>query len=662
MHAFFAKLGPLGTVIGIVAFLVFTPAMVGTAQANAIPLIGDCKDAPTPDIPGTGTATWFLPSPDQDPAPADPFAATTTTSIYQQYGFAGVTFQTYDLGCGGFARDPADIIMNSVSNFLIQIPIALVAFTGWVLGAAFHPDTMFGDLDKFIGQVSGVLRAKFFNLYSVPLLAAGALWMVNRARKRDFGSVVSWIAISVGLVAALSVLSNYPTAAGHLVDNTVSSTVGQVSSGFAGQDTGDVDPEVSAVANEHRAVLYGPWLTGTFGNSNSAMAQKYGPQLFDAQALTWQQAHLDPDARKKVIEDKQSAFGDIMSKIKDEDPSVYEIAQGKKSEIRLGSTIVSGFAAAVTSAFLLVAGLLMLAAFVIVRLGVMVAPVLLTLGLFPPLLGRVRAVGEGIFASVLGCMGFGIGTALDVFLVGQIMAPGSSLSPLRQLLLIAVLSLCFFLILLPLANVHRSFRNAFKRAGEGFGGAAKRYRDGLRDDTTREQREAMEAQRRRIEEANRRPETVTATATAAPEQWTASRGDGRRGTATPWNRETWANNRRVNPGSGLALPAGSDRLPAVREKQPAAAGAERSKSVPLEPDAIFRPAGSRKSETLPKRPTRPTVDPDGESYVFKPYRPEPVTASRPGAGRVIPPDMTAVEARPERPQIERGTRPEGGSA
>ena len=635
-----SRLGALLAVLGMIAFLTFTPAMLGASQANAIPGVSDCKDAPSPDIPGTGPAYWFLPVPDPAPPSGDPFAQQAKTTIYQQYGFAGITFQTYDLGCGGFARDPMDNIMNGTSNLLMQIPVMIVGFTGWVLDAAFHPENLFGSLDNYMGSATKLLREKVFNVWSIPLILAGCLWLMMRARRRELGALGAWAATMVGLVALLSVLSSYPQTAGHAVDSVVSGTIGQVASGFAGQDAGPVtNPADSTIANLHRAVLYGPWLSGTFGNQNSAAAKQYGPALFDSAALTWQQANMSPDDRKKVIEDKQKSFEDTMQKIKDQDSSIYEIAQGKKPADRFGATVISGFGATVSSTFLLVSGLLMLVAFMIVRLAVIMAPVIVVLGLFPPLWPRVRAVGEGVFTALIGCIAFGVGAALDTLLVGQVMAPGSSLTPIRQILLVFLLAVAFFFILAPFLRVHRAFRNAMDRAvnaGTEFG---RQFRDGLRDDSTPEQRAEWERQRQERSAANRRrPEAEPVTPLVAQ----AARFSGG-GVAPPWRREQWANSRSVERAQAPALPSTTQRaLPAGVSSagtSSATTGAARASTRPapvpvegIEPDAIYRPSRSRSSGADVPSPPRPSTSGGMEGYDLVPYESSRSSGTRPEGG------------------------------
>ncbi len=627
-------------VLGIVAFLTFTPAVTGAASAYALPGISDCKDAPTPDSPGNGPSYWFLQPPQTPPPAGDPWAQNPSTTIFEQYGMAGITWQTYDLGCGGVARDPGTIAMNFLNNSTMQGAITVTAVTGWILGAAFNPASLFGELDSYTDKVSSVLREEVFDVWAVPFLIAGAIWLINRARRRDVASIATWVAICVGLTTLLSVLASYPQTAGRTADRVVTSTIGQVSSGFAGQDNSTTDPATAATANIHRAVLYQPWLTGTFGRANNDMAEKYGPALFDSQALTWQQARLPPDQRKKVIEDKQDAYEDTMGKIASEDPSVYATAQGKNPADRLWTSLIAGFAALVASAFLIMSGVLMLVAFIVVRLAVMLAPILIVLGFLPTLFPRVKAIGEGVVTALLGCVAFGIGAALHTLLIGQVMAPDSDLPPMNQILIIGVITVAFFYILYPFANMHRAFRNAFSRARRGVGAFGTRFRDGLRDDTSRADRRLMEDQRERIAAANRDTEARHASAAAfgaesaaqRAESGSAGRPEGRAALPAgswavhaergPGRRNAYAPPWKAPEPSGLPAEKPRELISGIRALPAARADHAPSERVPQEPDAIFRPDAAGTGSTLPSEAARPRIRDGNEVYnLFVPTSP-----------------------------------------
>src|SRR5665647_1509132 len=81
--------------------VIATPA----SAAPMIPGVPDCKDAPTAQLPGDGLTGFLDGKPNPLPPQGDPFAKNPTTSVYEQYGYAGLTWHTHDLGCGGDLRD-----------------------------------------------------------------------------------------------------------------------------------------------------------------------------------------------------------------------------------------------------------------------------------------------------------------------------------------------------------------------------------------------------------------------------------------------------------------------------------------------------------------------------------------------------------------------------
>ena len=109
------------------AVLLLLPA--GSAQALQAPAFPgvDCKESPTPDMPGEGLAAFFEKAPDPLPKQEDPFAEDSRTTIYEQYGYSGLRWHTYDLGCGpDAARNPDAVIGTALSNWIINIPVAVV--------------------------------------------------------------------------------------------------------------------------------------------------------------------------------------------------------------------------------------------------------------------------------------------------------------------------------------------------------------------------------------------------------------------------------------------------------------------------------------------------------------------------------------------------------
>ena len=223
----------------------------------------------------------------------------------------------------------------------------------------------------------------------------------------------------------------------------------------------------------HEALLYQSWLGGTFGDANSDVAKKYGPVIFDATALTWQQAQIletDPDQGKKIIDAKKKKFEDAASKIKDEDPDAYEYLTGRRSDTRVGYAILASLATLCAVPFLFVAGLLVLGALIIVRFGVMLFPAFATLGLFPTMRTLVTGIGSVVAAALINAIVFGIGAAVTVLGMGVLLSPNTGAPPWLDVILMLLLTIVMWVALRPfrrLTQMVSSQHNHFAAASGG---------------------------------------------------------------------------------------------------------------------------------------------------------------------------------------------------
>src|SRR5690606_25966842 len=148
----------------------------------------DCKDSPTPEIPGRGIAGFFAGEPDEIPPAGDPFATDSATTIFEQYGYAGLRWHTYDLGCGPDAmRHPDAVIGTAVRNWLFQMPIALIAMTGSITQAAFTPDFL-GTFDGSVEDISSALHKNLFASWIPFVIAALGILIIFKARRASLAS------------------------------------------------------------------------------------------------------------------------------------------------------------------------------------------------------------------------------------------------------------------------------------------------------------------------------------------------------------------------------------------------------------------------------------------------------------------------------------------
>ena len=471
----------VGTLVGPAAIAAAPAAPVNvSADRHALPLVPDCKSAPTPEVPGRGVVGFFEAPPKNPPPAADPFVPDSTTSIYEQYGYAGLRWNTYDLGCGpDLARSPDAAIGTAVANWIIAMPKAAVAATGAVVSAAFSPDFL-GVFDPLISNVVDTLRHAVFEQWAFVVMAALGLLLLWRARQASLASAAGAVGWALLVMILVTMVFRWPLVAGHAADETVTSTLGAVTGGLNDKAPGAAsDAGTEATAGMHEALLYQSWLGGTFGDANSEVAQKYGPVIFDATALTWAQAAVmktDPDAGKKIIEAKQQKFDDAAAKIKDEDPDAYDYLTGRRSDTRVGYAILAGLATLCAVPFLFIAGLLVLGALIIVRFGVMLFPAFATLGLFPTMRTLVTGIGSTVVSALINAMVFGIGAAVTVLGMGVLLKPSTGTPPWLDIILMLLLTIVMWVALRPfrrLTQMVSSRTNHFATASGGVSTTAK---------------------------------------------------------------------------------------------------------------------------------------------------------------------------------------------
>jgi len=457
-----------------------TVAASSKAGQLALPDILGCTSAPTPEVPGRGVVGFFESAPKTPPPAADPFVPNSTTSIYEQYGYAGLRWNTYDLGCGpDLARSPDAAIGTAVANWIIALPKAAVAATGAVVSAAFQPDFL-GVFDPLIANVVDTLRTAVFEQWAFVVVAALGVLLLWRARQASLASTAAAIGWALLVMVLVTMVFRWPLVAGHAADETVTSTLGAVTGGLNDKVPGSAsDAGTEATAGMHEALLYQAWLGGTFGDANSDVAKKYGPVIFDATALTWAQAQVlktDPDAGKKIIQAKEQKFEDTAAKIKDADPDAYDYLTGRRSDTRVGYAVLAGLATLCAVPFLFVAGLLVLGALIIVRFGVMLFPVFATLGLFPTMRTLVTGIGSTVVAALINAMVFGIGAAITVLGMGVLLSPTTGTPPWLDIILMLLLTIVMWVALRPfrrLTQMVSSRTNHFATASSGVSTTAR---------------------------------------------------------------------------------------------------------------------------------------------------------------------------------------------
>jgi hypothetical protein len=309
----------------------------------------------------------------------------------------------------------------------------------------------------------------------VVVIAMG-LFIDWRSRKASLASTTAAIGWALLVMIIATILFRWPVAAGQAADRTVTTTLGSVSSGLNGHGPqGQTAAGSEATASLHDALLYKTWLGGTFGDANSAVAQRYGPRIFDAQALTWSEAQTmrtDPAQGQRIITAKQQQFRTAADAVHAEDPDAYEYLVGRRSDSRVGYAMLAAIATLAAVPFLVMSALLVIGALVIVRFGVMLFPAFATLGLFPTMRHLIIGIGNTLAAAVINALIFGIGSAVMVRAMSVILDPATGLPPWLDVILVLVLTIVMWAALSPFRRLTRMVapgHDPFRDTTSGFG-------------------------------------------------------------------------------------------------------------------------------------------------------------------------------------------------
>jgi hypothetical protein len=441
------------------------------------PGVPESKEAPAPQLPGRGLTGSLLPAPEQ-PTTQDPFAEESDTSIYEAYGLAGLRWNTYDLGCGAAAANPAAAADTSVANLLLTtVPVAVTAVTGALAGTVYEP-TWLAVFDEPLREISLGLRDVVYTpLAPLALLLTGIalMWSARRAR---FSAAATTVALVLAALAVVSVATAVPTRLGSAADTAMTSGTGYVNATLSGREDAAADPGAEAVAPFVDNVLYPRWLAGTLGDSTGETARTYGPDLFRASALTWAEAaevQGDPERARELVEEKQQLWTRTAEAVEEADPDAYEYLTGARQN-RFGEAFAASLAVGVLL-FPIMAFLLMMAGYVLIRLTVMTAPLWATFALLPGMGGILPGAGKLLLAAVVNPFVAAVGATLTINVTSLLIAPDAPVPLWLGLILSLIVCVLAWVALRPFHRIWALVTgNPLARAGDSLRADAGRAR------------------------------------------------------------------------------------------------------------------------------------------------------------------------------------------
>ncbi|MDI9915396.1 hypothetical protein [Rhodococcus sp. IEGM 1379] len=392
----------LGRILAVLA-LVLLPLIGGGAIASAGGF--DCKDVPSPEYPNSVMASEFDSS-SKDREPKDGGTG------YETYGWAGLSWSTYDLGCGNdLVNAPRAVADTTTGNLFLGIGKGFAAAAFWLddqtkTGQAAEDAGIAPAMATF-DQIVSSISSGMFGVYGMWLgiaLTAVAAMILWHALNSNAAAVARTVAIAGAALAIGALFVGAPQKAIQIADDTFGSIITDTQGQMLSVSGSDTDPRNVLIDK----IFLDDWRKGWFGANFNDEELKLGPQLRGALAFSYgEQREIadDNEAASELADTKAKAFeDDIIKKLEGLNLS-YNQFQGKDSG-RTGIGFMAMIKLMMPSVLWIGASILKLTALLAIRLAILFAPIWVPLAaIHGGTLSRVcRAIATAYMWGVAGAV------------------------------------------------------------------------------------------------------------------------------------------------------------------------------------------------------------------------------------------------------------------
>ncbi|WP_397495603.1 hypothetical protein [Rhodococcus sp. KBS0724] len=363
--------GHVGRILAVLA-LGLLPLIGGGGTASAGGF--DCKDVPTPEYPNSVMASEFDSS-SKDRTPKE------SGTGYETYGWAGLSWHTYDLGCGNdLVNAPRAVADTSTGNLFLAIGkgFAAAAFwlddqtkTGHTAEAAGIAPAMV-QFDKIVSSIADGMFGVYGMWLGIALTAVAAMILWN-ALKSNAAAVTRTVAIAGAALAIGALFVGAPQKAIQVADETFGSIITDTQGQMLSASSESADPRNVLIDK----IFLDDWRKGWFGTNFNDKELQLGPKLRDTLAFSYaeqQDVAGDNAAASELADLKADKFrNDIVDKLSGLNLS-YNQFQGKDSG-RTGIGFMAMLKLAMPSVLWIGASVLKLTALLAIRIAILFAPI-----------------------------------------------------------------------------------------------------------------------------------------------------------------------------------------------------------------------------------------------------------------------------------------------
>ena len=461
--------------------------LLGFCAQGSSGLIGDLNNICQPSVPTPEPATGGIDAL-ISPAPGTTGSKPPAT-LYDQYGMAGQSWAAYDLQCS----DMASLVGNNIAGVVFDAAKAMDRVTITVYQSAAGNGILTwltGSVDRLVTSLGNAI----YFTYLAPVVILGAIWLAWQGliRKRASRTIEGTLWMVIACAAAIWLIGRPAdfTGAGAAVSNGITQALNVAFAKLPAPHSascvplGKTDPQsspqanygytagnsiVDTNANELWTVLVcKPWLDGEFGTMSYAtgkgaptVVNTYGRQLLWAQAIA-----VNEKQTTNVIQAKQDAFVGLAAALKQKDPGVYPMFQGKQWTTRLEIAFTALFAALLAGVLVLLIAITL----ILLKLGFLLllvaGPFFLIIGTHPGF-GRVIALrwGELLIGVLLKQAAIAVVLSVLLYAYSLIMGTSDTVLPWAlKILMISLVTVAVFIYRKP-------FTHLFSAVGYGVIGS-----------------------------------------------------------------------------------------------------------------------------------------------------------------------------------------------
>jgi len=401
-----------------------------------------CLTPPTPGLPGTGWSGAATRRPSPLPASGNPFGPHATTTEYDQYGYAGLTWSDYDIGC----LSPVPAIATTFGNLFLGMARVVLAFDNALHNWSVNSEWL-SVLNPVVTTGERVMYQDLFAVWAGIALLVLALTVLWRARRADLAGTTAAVGWALFVLALVGVCYAYPLAPGRFTSRALASTIGAMDAGFVGQSPRTAQDALNAHASLMvSAVLYPGWAQGEFGDASSPTARTYGPQLFVNQALTWRQAAGTPQQIAATEKAEQARWQQAAARVKAANPVVYPYLQGSQGLERFGTGFETLLAALIVAGFDILCSLVVIVAMLAVLFTVVFLPALAVVGIHHDMRHLIIGLLSRVFSLLVSAVLWAAAAGLDAKAAQILLTNNLVLNPLPFVLL-ALLPIVLFILI-----------------------------------------------------------------------------------------------------------------------------------------------------------------------------------------------------------------------